>query len=90
MENINNLLFTEASVGTTSHLQNVTYLQNAFMVTFFTYLGVEGLKYFIGQSYLSFNYESFMKYIQSLRKVYPIFFLKKIFLFGKVKRVQKC
>ena len=44
-----NLLFTEASVGTTSNLQNVTFLQNAFMVTFFTYLGVEGLKYFIGQ-----------------------------------------
>ena len=55
MENINSLLFTEASVGTTSHLQNVTFLQNAFMVTFFTYLGIEGLKYFIGQSYLSFN-----------------------------------
>ena len=50
MENINSLLFTEASVGTTSHLQNVTFLQNAFMVTFFSYLGVEGLKYFIGQS----------------------------------------
>ena len=49
MENINSLLFTEASVGTTSNLQNVTFLQNAFMVTFFTYLGFEGLKYFIGQ-----------------------------------------
>ena len=49
MENLNNLLFTEASVGSSSHLQNVTFLQNAFMVTFFTYLGVEGLKYFIGQ-----------------------------------------
>ena len=52
MENFNNLLFTEASVGSTSHLQNVTFLQNAFMVTFFTYLGVEGLKYFIGQFYM--------------------------------------
>ena len=50
MENINNLLFTEASVGSTSQLQNVTFLQNAFMVTFFTYLGLEGLQYFIGQS----------------------------------------
>ena len=49
MENINSLLFTEASVAHTSHLQNVTFLQNAFMVTFFTYLGIEGLKYFIGQ-----------------------------------------
>ena len=39
----------QASVGLTSHLQNVTFLQNAFMVTFFTYLGIEGLKYFIGQ-----------------------------------------
>ena len=55
MENINSLLFTEASVGTTSPLQNVTFLQNAFMVTFFTYLGIEGLKYFIGQSYLSLH-----------------------------------
>ena len=49
MENINNLLFTEASsVVTTNQLQNVTFLQNAFMVTFFTFLGLEGLKYFIG------------------------------------------
>ena len=49
MENINNLLFTEASsVVTNSQLQNVTFLQNAFMVTFFTFLGLEGLKYFIG------------------------------------------
>ena len=53
MENINNLLFTEASVGSASQLQNVTFLQNAFMVTFFTYLGLEGLQYFIGQSHLS-------------------------------------
>ena len=53
MENFNNLLFTEASVGSTSQLQNVTFLQNAFMVTFFTYLGLEGLQYFIGQSDLS-------------------------------------
>ena len=51
MDNINSLLFTEASVGTTSNLQNVTFLQNAFMVTFFTYLGFEGLKYFIGEFY---------------------------------------
>ena len=50
MENINNLLFTEASsVVTNSQLQNVTFLQNAFMVTFFTFLGLEGLKYFIGR-----------------------------------------
>ena len=50
MENINNLLFTEASsVVTTNQLQNVTFLQNAFMVTFFTFLGLEGLKYFIGR-----------------------------------------
>ena len=51
MENINSLLFTEANgnLGSTSHLKNVTFLQNAFMVTFFTYLGIEGLKYFIGQ-----------------------------------------
>ena len=49
MENINNLLFTEASsVVTTNQMQNVTFLQNAFMVTFFTFLGLEGLKYFIG------------------------------------------
>ena len=53
MENINSLLFTEASVAPTSHLQNVTFLQNAFMVTFFTYLGLEGLQYFIGQSHIS-------------------------------------
>ena len=48
MENINNLLFTEAGAGTTSQLQNVTFLHNASMATFFTYLGVEGLQYFMG------------------------------------------
>ena len=83
MENINSLLFTEASVGTTSHLQNVTFLQNAFMVTFFTYLGIEGLKYFIGQSYLSYNIIHTSCPKGKCRKKY-------VFLFGKAKKVQKC
>ena len=58
MENMNNLLFTVSTAGTTSHLQNATFLQNAFIVTFFAFLGLEGLKYFIGQ----LEYNSFCRY----------------------------
>ena len=38
------------SLGTTSLLHNATFLQNAFITTFLTSLGLETLRYILGES----------------------------------------
>ena len=38
------------SLGTTSLLQNATFLQNAFITTFLTSLGLETLRYILSES----------------------------------------
>ena len=44
--NINNLLTPEVSLG---QLHNVTFIANVFMMTFFTALGLESLKLYVGE-----------------------------------------
>ena len=39
-----------ASLGTTSLLQNATFLENAFITTFLASLGFEAAKYILGES----------------------------------------
>ena len=38
-----------ASLGTTSLLQNATFLQNAFITTFLTSLGFQAARYILGE-----------------------------------------
>ena len=49
--NLNNFLMTDASVASTSQLQNTTFLQNVFITTFLATLSFEGFKYFLGEGY---------------------------------------
>ena len=44
--NMNNFLLTEAN---TSPLQNVTFLSNVFMMTFFTALGFKAINNIVGE-----------------------------------------
>ena len=41
------------SLGTSSLYQNATFLQNAFITTFLTTLGIEMIRYILGEFYLN-------------------------------------
>lgn len=58
-----------ASVGTTSLLQNATFLQNAFITTFLSSLGLEAAKYILGECFLKAYFirlTDYRKYIFSI------------------------
>ena len=50
-----------ASLGTTSLLQNTTFLQNAFITTFLTTLGFETVRYILGKTVFHLVNHSFIR-----------------------------
>ena len=57
------------SLGTTSLLHNATYLQNAFITTFLTSLGLETVRYILGESVI---YQK--KYLVSTINIFPMYY----------------